>query len=194
MNKLDKFTVLTGSIGLVGDTITIVGFATGAGLVIPNVKGFDQTPGGVFLFTGLIGIYSLTMVIWFLLRRKLLNPETAMLGFDELSVRRFVPDAYSFFRKVDEPEDSAWELIFNLLPIIGAFPHIIAHKSARVIFWIAVFISLFATIFWLYLLSSQVLVAAIAGVFLSFLLSQYSTFFALALDKFFRSIYVDFSG
>lgn len=89
MNKLDKFTILTGSIGLGVDTITIVGFATGAGLVIPNVKGFDNTPGGVFLFTFLIGLYSLTMIVWFLLRRKLLNPEAAIFGFDELSIQKF---------------------------------------------------------------------------------------------------------
>jgi hypothetical protein len=190
MNKLDKFTILTGSIGLVGDTITILGFAAGAGLVIPNVKGFQETPGGVFLFTGLIGLYSLTMIVWFLLRRKLLNPETAMLGFDELPIHR----TYDPWGKLEGEKDSTIELVLNLFPIVGAFPHILAYRSARVIFWIAVFISLFPSIFWIYLWSSEALSAAAMGLFISFLLSQYSTFFALALDKFFRSIYIDFSS
>jgi hypothetical protein len=191
MNKLDKFTILTGSTGLVADTITIVGFATGAGLVVPNVKGFDSTPGGVFLFTGLIGFYSLTMIVWFLFRRKLLNPETAMFGFDELSVQKYRD--FENYRWVELTRDSAWELIYNLIPVFGTFLHIIAHKSARVIFWIAVFVSLFPSIFWIYLLSSNALSAALLGTGISYLLAQYSTFFALALDKFFRSIYVDFS-
>jgi hypothetical protein len=172
MNNLDKFTILTGSIGLIGDTIAIVGFATAAGLVIPNVKGFDQTPGGVFLFTGLVGFYSLTMVVWFLFRRKQLNPETKRFGFDELQIRQIL----NVWGRYEGEEDSATELTLNLIPIFGAFRHILANKSARVIFWIAVFISLFPAVFWLYLWFSQALVATIAGLFLCFLLHSIQRF------------------
>lgn len=180
MNKLDKFTILTGSIGLVGDTITIIGFGVGAGRIVPSVKGFDTVPGETLLLTGLIGFYSLTMVIWFLFRRKLLNPDTRTFGFDEL-------------QKDSRGDESVSELMSNLIPFGGAFLHIIAHRSARVIFWLAVFVSLFPTTLWLSL-QFDALTGCAFGILLSFLLSQYSTFFALVLDKFVRTRFVDFSS
>mgnify|MGYP000462791488 CR=1 FL=1 len=192
MTKLDRFTLLTGSVGLIGDTITILTFV-GAGLIFPNLTGFENTPSGVLLFTGLVGLYSLTMLIWFMLRRKQLNPTASQLGFDELQVRTYDARRYLSDEPIIRTKDSALELVLNLVPFFGAFPHILNHKSARVIFWIAVFISLFPTVFWLYLLTANALTAGILGGALSFLLAQYSTFFALALDKFQRSVYTDFS-
>ena len=77
-------------------------------------------------------------------------------------------------------------LFFILSPIIGMLPSF-EIPSARVIFWLATFIALLPTTLWLYLLSAQLWIGCGVGLLVSLLLGQYSTYFALVLDKFFDS-------
>ncbi len=189
LSGLDKFAIVTGVIGLFADTIAIVGFATGAGLIIPNVQGFSTTPDGILLITGLGGLYSLTMIVWFMLRRKPLNPETKMFGLDSL-----LHPPWEKKQAFDTEPSEVQNLIVCLIPFFGPFFTYFANISARVIFWIGYFFSLLPCVLWLYLSSTSAWIGFLGGVFVSFLLAQYSTFFALVLDKFFKSIYLDFTN
>jgi len=169
------FALYTGVIGLVADTITILG-AIGAELILPsvsNVRIVGAALDSLILITALVGLYSLTMIVWFLFRRKRAEQEIKTFGFDELH---------------HEPESSPVEnVILSLIPMFGAFISMLSLQSIRTIFWLAVFISLLPTTLWIYLLSTQVWISCIGGMLGSFVLSQYATFFALVLDKFFES-------
>ena len=172
----ERFDLFTGVIGLVTDTIAILG-AIGAGFIMPtfsNVRIVSAALDTLILFTALLGLYSLTMIVWFLFRWRRSKQETKTFGFDELYRFQNLDYTISY-------------LLFCLLPILGAFGSVLYLSSMRVIFWFAVFISLFPTTFWFYLLSGQALFAFIGGVLGSFIISQYATFFALVLDKFFEA-------
>ncbi len=172
----ERFDLFTGVIGLVADTIAILG-AIGAGFIMPtfsNMRIVSAALDTLVLFTALLGLYSLTMIVWFLFRWRRSKQEEKTFGFDEL---------YSF----QSIEGTISYLLFCLLPIIGAFGSAVILPSMRVIFWFAVFISLLPTIFWFYLLSGQAAIASIGGILGSFAISQYATFFALVLDRFFES-------
>jgi hypothetical protein len=170
-----RFDLYTGVIGLIADTITILG-VIGAELILPSIS-YTRIVGAaldsLILLTAFVGLYSLTMIVWFLFRRQRAEQTTKTFGFDELC---------------DEPESSpVFNVMMSLIPVLGAFFSMLSLHSVRVIFWLAVFISLLPTALWLYLLSAQVWVSCIGGLLGSFILSQYASFFALVLDKFFES-------
>ena len=172
----DRFDLYTGIIGLVADTITILG-AIGVELILPSVANTRITGAALdslILLTAFFGLYSLTMITWFLFRRQRAEQTTKTFGLDELYNE---PDG----------ESPVFNVMFSLIPVIGPFLSMLSLRSVRVIFWLAVFISLLPTALWLYLISAQVWIGFIAGVLGSFILSQYATFFALVLDKFFES-------
>jgi len=90
MARWDKFkahfALYTGVIGLVADTITILG-VIGAELILPsvsNVRIVGAALDSLIVLTAFVGLYSLTMIIWFLFRRKRAEQATKTFGFDEL--------------------------------------------------------------------------------------------------------------
>jgi len=107
------------------------------------------------------------MIVWFLFRWQRTGQEIKTFGFDEVFA---------------DPEGLTY-----LIPVIGAIAGLIAYTSVRVVFWLAVFISLLPTSLWLYLNTGQIWLGCFAGLLGSFILAQYATFFALVLDKFFES-------
>jgi hypothetical protein len=135
----ERFGLFTGVIGLVADTIAILG-AIGAGFIMPsfsNMRIVSAALDTLILFTLLLGLYSLTMIVWFLFRWRRFKQEERTFGFDEL---------YRF----EGLDSKIAYLLFCLLPIVGAFGSVVVLPSMRVIFWFAVFISLLPATFWFY--------------------------------------------
>lgn len=180
MIKWDKvktdFALFAGVIGLTADTITILG-TIGVGRILPSVSNTriaSTALDSVLLITALVGLYSLTMIVWFLFRWKRAKQETKTFGLDDLYHE-------------PEPSSPVFNIIFSLFPIVGPFTGMLTLRSVRTIFWLAIFIALLPTTLWLYLLTTQVWISCGVGFLGSFLLAQYATFFALVLDKFFES-------
>lgn len=172
----DNFQLFTGVTGLIADTIAILGFI-GAGVVLPSVSGIGIAKAALdalILLTAILGLYSLTMIVWFLFRRRRSRQKSKTFGFDELCLQSF-------------PGTPATNILFSLIPMFGTFFGILSLNSVRVIFWLGVFIALLPTTLWFYLVSGQASTGCLIGVFGSFFLAQYATFFALVLDKFFES-------
>lgn len=180
MTRWEKFKthypLYTGVIGLVADTITILG-AIGVAQILPHVSSTTITSPtfeSLLLITALVGLYSLTMIVWFLFRWKRAKQEIKTFGLDEL-----YQDSMG--------STSLFNVMFALIPVFGPFNGMLSLRSVRLIFWLAVFVSLFPTTLWLFLLTTQALISCGSGLLGSFLLSQYATFFALVLDRFFVS-------
>ena len=168
MSRLDKFSLFTGIIGLISDTIAIGTFAVSVGLFIPNFKIISGPPEGGLLLTAILGLYSLAMIVWYLLRLARAKGKMTAFGFDELI------------------EDREWPLYF--VPLLGAFTAITVPALAvlRLIFFLALFFAFLPATLWIYVLSANIWIALIVGLLGSAFVSQYAIFFALVLDKFFN--------
>ena len=115
MSKLDKFSLFTGIVGLFADTIAIGSFAASIGLfVIPNsaVKG---STNGTLLVTGIIGFYSLALIIWFLVRLERARKPAAMDELHEL---------------LESEGEDAFGILLVFIPLIGAFS-LASYRSMR---------------------------------------------------------------
>jgi len=170
LSGLDKFSLLCGSIGLIVDTIAIIGFS--GGLVLPYLPVPNKTPNGGLLLTAFLGFYSLTLIIWFLIRFERAKREKRGL-VNDLS-----------FRALDSiTEDSSWGLI--LIPGLGTIYMLFVEETTIVISFLSVFISWLPATLWIYTLSTNPWLGIGIGLAASLVLSQYATWFALILDKFF---------
>ncbi len=167
---LDKFSLFTGVIGLVGDTIGILAFA--GGLIIPSLPKPEVLPEGGLLITALMGFYFLTLIIWFLIRFERAKLES--ITGEELDITHRAFD--------DFVGGSVWG--FFLVPLMGTI-FMMSDDETRVIFFFSVFISFLPVTLWIFTLSANPWLALGIGLFGGAFLSQYSTFFALILDKFF---------
>jgi hypothetical protein len=107
LSRLDKFSLITGVIGLVADTIAIGSFAYSLGLLGLPILGemSHESKDGNLLLTALVGFYSLTLIVWFLLRL-----ERSRGHSDEADLAAEILD-------VDEGEVVMLGILF--LPIIG---------------------------------------------------------------------------
>ena len=141
---------------------------------VTSVKIVSSAFDTLVLLTAVIGTYSLTLIVWFLFRWRRAQQDTKVFGLDEL-----YHQPYSF--------SPTFNIMFSLVPLFGPFGGMITHPSIRTIFWLAVFISLLPTTLWLYLVTAQIWIGCGAGLIGCFLISQYATFFALVLDRFFES-------
>jgi hypothetical protein len=172
----ESSTVIIGGVGLIADTITIVG-AIIAAHIRPIVSGTSIVRPAldvVLLTTLLIGLYSLTMIVWYLFRRRRLKQDAKQFGLDDIY-------------ELDPSAGPVYGIIVSLVPVIGPFFGMITLVSARNVFWLAFFIALLPTTLWLYLFTISTGVSCTIGLLGSFVLAQYATFFALVLDKFFES-------
>ncbi|MFZ5858865.1 MAG: hypothetical protein ACOYZ6_18715 [Chloroflexota bacterium] len=173
LSRLDKFSLITGVIGLVADTIAIGSFAYSLGLLGLPILGemTRESKDGNLLLTALIGFYSLTLIVWFLLRL-----ERSRGHSDEADLAAEI---------LDVSEDEVVMLGILFIPLIGPF-FLGLVRPTRVIYFFTVFIAVLPTTLWIYTLSSQPWSALGIGLLVSLTVSQYSTFFALVLDRFFR--------
>jgi uncharacterized membrane protein len=172
-SALDKFSLVTGIIGLVADTLAIGSFVYSLGLfALP--KGTQTTaPQGNLLLTAIVGFYSLTLIVWFLFRF-----ERSRSHEEEVNSAHELVEFDSSF------EANLTMLGFVLCPVIGSIL-LAMFRQTRIIFFLAIFIAFLPTTLWIYALSSQAWLALGIGLLGSATLSQYSTFFALILDQFF---------
>ncbi len=168
---LDKFSLFTGTVGLIGDTIGILAFA--GGLIIPSQPKPVIPPEGGLLVTALLAFYFLTLLIWFLIR------------FERQKIEiRTQKEFDSSYRSFDMlcAEDDQWGVI--LVPLIGAF-FAMSIEATKVMFFFSAFVAFLPTTLWIYVLSTNPWLALGTGILGGVFLAQYSTFFALILDKFF---------
>jgi len=168
---LDKFSLYTGVIGLVGDTIGIGTFAVG--LMIPNLPKPQHPPDGGLLITALLGFYFLTLIIWFLIRFERVKRQKRTGVIAEESFRAF--DEFS--------NQEGWG--FMLFPVLGGILNMFVIDATVVLSFLSIFISFLPSTLWLYTLSMNPWLSLGLGLFVSAFISQYATFFALVLDKFF---------
>lgn len=182
---LDKFSLFTGVIGLLADTIAIGTFVHSIGSFFPGVTVAESSrpPEGGLLLTALIGLYSLTLLIWFLIRfergRRLPNYKDDVRAFD-LALGDSHDLALGDLGGIFGPPP--W--VFTLIPVIGIA--VLAWiEETRTIFFVASFLAFLPVTLWIYTLTSNLWLALGIGLLASAFLSQYSTFFALILDKFF---------
>lgn len=169
---LDKFSLFGGIIGLAADTI---GIATSArGLFIPTLPKPDTPPEAALLITAVLGLYFLTLLIWFLIRFE--RNKIELLVKEELDVAIRTYDQIS-------PQDSSIVSAL-LIPLIGVIL-IVVREETRVIFFLSVFISFLPVTLWIFTLTANPWLALGIRLFGGAFLSQYATFFALILDKFF---------
>jgi hypothetical protein len=168
---LDKFSLFGGGIGLIADTIGIAIFAHG--LFVPSLPKPNIPPEGGLLITALLEFYFLSLIIWFMIRFERAKAE-AITG-EELDIDHRTFD--------DVTLGFGWGVI--LVPLIGV---IIAalYEDTRVIFFLSIFISFLPVTLWIFILTTNPWMALGIGIFGGAFLSQYATFFALILDKFFH--------
>jgi hypothetical protein len=172
LSRLDKFSLITGIIGLAADTLAIGSFAASLGLLsLPSQSSTVSSTAGNLLITAVVGFYSLTLIVWFLIRleRSRKHGEIGDLGQ----------------RILDLDEENAPVLALLLVPLLGPIFLCIA-RPTRIIFLLTVFIAFFPTTLWIYTLSASAWQACGFGFLGSMTISQFSTFFALVLDKFFH--------
>lgn len=181
-DKLKPYSkLIVGIIGLTADIITILGTIS-VGRVLPITSNTIIIPPVldlILLGTILLGFYSLTMIVWFLFQWRRSRQATKTFGFDEFWER---------IKKNSEGDSFTWTFITALcfLPLIGVYVHI-SSPSARIIFWLATFVALIPTTLWVYLYTGQLGMGCGGGLLSSVFLAQYSTYFALVLDKFVHS-------
>ncbi len=173
LTALDKFSLVTGIIGLVADTLAIGSFIYSLGLFAIPKENQVNHPQGNLLLTAIVGFYSLTLIVWFLLRFERSRAHTEE-----------VESAHELIEFDAGIEANLVILGFILCPVIGS-GLLTMFRETRVVFFLAVFFAFFPTTLWIYALSSQAWLALGIGLFGSATLSQYSTFFAVVLDKFF---------
>ena len=81
-----RFALLAGIIGLVADMITILG-TIGVSQILPSTSNMRIVSGALdslILITALVGLYSVTMIVWFLFRWQRTGQEIKTFGFDEV--------------------------------------------------------------------------------------------------------------
>lgn len=173
MSRLDKFQLFAGILGLCADTIAITLFAESLGILgFPwsKVQLTEKAIEGNALLTVLIGFYSLTLIIWFLIRF-------------ERSRNHAIGD---FARELmDLNEDQFVLLLISFIPVIGA-GFLAWIRPTRTIFFFSIFIAFLPATLWIYTFSVQAMPALFLGLLNSMLISQYATFFAIVLDSFFN--------
>ena len=173
LTVLDKFSLTTGSIGLVADTLAIGSFIYSLGLFAIPKENQVSAPQGNLLLTAIVGFYSLTLIVWFLFRFERSRAHTEE-----------VEGAHELVEFDTGVEANLVILGFILCPVIGS-GFLATMRETRVIFFLAIFFAFLPTTLWIYALTSQAWLALGIGLFGSATLSQYSTFFAVVLDKFF---------
>ncbi|RMH33061.1 MAG: hypothetical protein D6694_15770 [Gammaproteobacteria bacterium] len=171
MSRLDKFQLYAGIVGLVADTIGIGTFLASLGLVkIPFISDFQDAPQGSFIIAALVGFYSLTLIVWFLIRFERQQHHNNDLERLDLSILGY---------------GGATAIFFCFIPLLGA--GFMAYlEKIRIIFFLAIFIAFLPATLWIYAVSTQAWLALGSGLLISAIVSQYATFFALVLDNFFR--------
>lgn len=173
LTALDKFSLTTGIIGLVADTLAIGSFIYSLGLFAIPKENQVSAPQGNLLLTAIVGFYSLTLIVWFLFRFERSRAHTEE-----------VEGAHELVEFDTGVEANLVILGFILCPVIGS-GFLATMRETRVIFFLAIFFAFLPTTLWIYALTSQAWLALGIGLFGSATLSQYSTFFAVVLDKFF---------
>jgi len=173
LSPLDRFSLATGIIGLVADTLAIGSFVYSLGLFALPHENQAVAPQGNLLLTAIVGFYSLALIVWFLFRF-----ERSRSHVEE------VDGAHELVEFDSSLEANLTVLGFVLCPIIGSIL-LAMFRETRIIFFLAIFIVFLPTTLWIYALSSQAWLALAIGLLGSATLSQYSTFFALILDQFF---------
>ena len=70
LSPLDWFSLITGVLGLLADTIAIWAFAASLGLLMFPTGGNkpEDATDGTLLLTAILGFYCLTLIVWFLIR------------------------------------------------------------------------------------------------------------------------------
>ena len=173
LTALDKFSLATGIIGLVADTLAIGAFVYSLGLFAIPKENQVNAPQGNLLLTAIVGFYSLTLIVWFLFRFERSRAHTEE-----------VESAHELVEFDTSIEANLVILGLILCPVIGS-GFLAMLRETRVIFFLAIFFAFLPTTLWIYALTSQAWLALVIGLLGSATLSQYSTFFAVVLDKFF---------
>jgi len=171
---LDKFSLFGGTIGLIVDITAIIGLAKG--LIFPNLPIPKEIPTGGLLLTAFLGFYSLTLIIWFLIRfERSKREKLGVLDKNNTSIRT-----------IDLIDSQMTDSVTILLvPLLGTFFVFFAVFDTMIISFLSVFISWLPVALWLYALQMNPFLAIGGGLIVSMFLSQYAIWFALILDKFF---------
>jgi len=169
---LDRFSLLSGVIGLIVDIGAIIGLA--GGLVIPNLPVPEKIPAGGMLITAFLGFYSLTLIVWFLIRFERAKREKLEM-IDSTSNR--------LFDSINEAMEGVVGIL--LIPLIGTWLIFFVYETMATSF-LSVFISWLPVALWIYVSTSDPWLGVGVGLVVSIFFSQYATWFALVLDKFFH--------
>lgn len=180
---LDKFSLFGGGLGLIADTIGIFIFARD--LFLPNQfdavqANWSPSEGGLFM-TALLGLYFMTLLMWFLIRLE--RSKLEVMTGEVLDPEYRAYDQLTSEDLLGKEENSAPIL---LVPFLGVFYAVFMADVTRVIFFLLVFMSFLPAALWIFALTANPWLALGVGLFASAFLSQYATFFALILDKFFH--------